>query len=202
MAIAAPATGCAPRRLAYEGGVLLAEADAVRPATPGPRLVVRAGENAPPTPPAGDILRVAIERGVPWQRVRELMSSLDQQKRSYQMLVGKGRHVVAFVPSDTIGDGPVIELLAYADGQFCVRPPESTEAYCVQGAGGHIPRAFVRETLRKAVKEYERTAVSAVLDPAMEWADAVRAIDGARTCCGETSVRVAIRNQAPRPITP
>ena len=193
--------GCQTRRLAYEGGVLLAEADAVQPAQTGPRLVVRTTDDPIAATPSGDVLRVAIERGVPWQRVRSLMQSLDQDQRRYQMIVGRGREVFAFVPSDSLGDEPVIQLLAYADGQFCVRPPESTEAYCVQGAGGHIPRAFVRETLRKAVKEYDRTSVSVVLDPTMEWADVVRAIDGARTCCGSTKIRVAIRNQEPKPIT-
>lgn len=190
--------GCENRLVAYEGGVMLADADQVGPAQPGPRLVVReAGDDATLAQPTTGPVRVAIERQVPWRRVRALLHRLDGGAVPYQLLVGNRDDVRTFVLSQPVGDQPSIELRAYGNGQFCIRPPESAEAYCVQGAGGHIPRAFVRETLREAVKAYQLTNVTALLDPDMQWADAVRAIDGARTCCPGQPLQVAVGNRQP-----
>ena len=67
------------------------------------------------------------------------------------------------------------------------------EATCVARSDKkHIDRAFVRELTRTAVKEYDLAQVRVVVDPALEWGDAVRAIDGARTCCGQKSISVSV----------
>ena len=53
--------------------------------------------------------------------------------------------------------------------------------------------------MRETVKKWERTDVAVTIDPATEWADALRAIDGARTCCGTTEVRVALKIAGAKP---
>ena len=64
---------------------------------------------------------------------------------------------------------------------------------CFQGGDRrHVHRAFGREHIREAVKAYERHEVRVRVDPAIEWADAIRAVDGARTCCGDTRVAAAL----------
>jgi len=47
----------------------------------------------------------------------------------------------------------------------------------------HIDRAFVRDVMAKAVKAYDLKRVHVMVDPSLTWGDAVRAVDGARTCC-------------------
>ena len=63
----------------------------------------------------------------------------------------------------------------------------------MQGADKkHVQRAFVRETIRDAVKAYGITDVDVMVTPDLQWADVVKTIDGARTCCGDTDVRVKL----------
>jgi hypothetical protein len=67
----------------------------------------------------------------------------------------------------------------------CVSPPGAEERVCsARPDGKHVDRAFVREIIRQAVKQYGLTAVHVRPQAELEWADVVRAVDGARTCCG------------------
>ena len=87
-----------------------------------------------------------------------------------------------------------IRLFTTDRGKACVSPPGVAEAKCVQrGDKKHIDRAFVRELIREAIRGYGIADVVVELPPTIEWADAVRAVDGARTCCKNVQPRVSVK---------
>jgi hypothetical protein len=134
---------------------------------------------------------LAIEREVPWARARAL---LERNRPDYPVLplVGKRDQVHGITLFDPPSGKPVIELTGNVEGKFCIRPPNSVEAYCVQGSSRHISRAFVRETVRNAVNAYGLTELGLVPDEDLEWVNVVRLIDGARTCCPGVVVSVGL----------
>lgn len=172
-------------------GILLADADGVVPAEDGP-LMKLSLEHLEPEIPDAPVVRLAIARDVSWQRVQTTLQAVRDRGARPVILVGKRSDVRAFVLSEEIGEGS-IHLTATPDGKFCVGPPDVPEAKCVQGADKkHVQRAFVRETIREAVKAYGITEVDVMVTPDLEWADVVKTIDGARTCCGDTEVKVKL----------
>ncbi len=198
VAIAAAALlgGCGARSNPYEAtieGVLLADADQVIPAPAAASApLVKVTVAAPdPTPAAGPV-RLAIERKVPWGRVHALLGRYAAAGGEPALLVGKRDVVHAWVLSDEI-TGPAIQVTSTPDGKFCVGPPTVELAKCVQSSDKlHINRAFVREILRDAVKEYELTEVEVHAVSGLEWADVVRTVDGVRTCCGKTVIKARL----------
>ena len=185
--------GCQNKFVATVGGALLAECDGVVTPAPGPLFVVKATTEETQLPlPAGPVIQLAVDRAVSWRRMSALLARVKAAHAQPVLLVGVRDAVRAFVPNDVLTGGPSIELVATPDGKFCMRPPGATEAYCVKGTSGHIQRDFVRETMRDAVKAYGLFEVAVHVDASMEWADVVRTIDGARTCCDKTKVKVAL----------
>ncbi|MCA9680338.1 MAG: hypothetical protein H6708_12450 [Kofleriaceae bacterium] len=192
LALAAGATaGCGPNP--YEArieGVLLADADNVAAPGTGP-LVKLTATGAEPELLAGAV-RLAVERTVPWSRVAAALQRAAAAGATPTILVGNRDQVHGFVLSDDV-TGPAIQVTSTPDGKFCVGPPTSELAKCVQSSDKrHVNRAFVREIIRDAVKAYDLTDVEVHVTPDLEWADVVRTIDGARTCCGKTVPRVKL----------
>lgn len=200
--VAGAAAACGPNPYeARVNGVLLADADGVAAlgdAAKAP-LVTLTLDQLEPEIPAGPVARLAVARDVSWDRVQKTLIRFDAAGVTPVLLVGQRRDVRAFTLADAI-DGPSIQLTSTADGKFCVGPPDVNEAKCVQSSDRkHINRAFVRETIREAVKAYDLTEVDVIAAPDVEWADVVRTIDGARTCCGDTTVKVTIARDAAPP---
>jgi hypothetical protein len=108
------------------------------------------------------------------------------------LLVGQRTHVHAFQLRDTLSGKEAIQVRVDDDGQHCVSKTGVLEMRCTKGAGRHIHRTFVREDVREAVKEYDLSEVEVRVNPSAEWADVVRAVDGARTCCFEKKVLAAV----------
>lgn len=173
--------------------ILLADADDVVavPEDSGP-LVKLSLDYLEPELPDAAVFRLAIARDVGWERVQKTLEAAKARGARPIILVGRRNEVRGFVLSDEIGEHS-IHLTSTPDGKFCVGPPTTFEAKCVQGADKkHVQRAFVRETIRDAVKAYGITDVDVMVTPDLEWADVVKTIDGARTCCGDTDVRVKL----------
>jgi hypothetical protein len=173
--------------------ILLADADDVIavPKDAGP-LVKLSLEHLEPEIPDVPVFRLAIARDVGWERVQKTLEAAKAKGARPVILVGRRSDVRALVLTDEIGEHS-IHLTSTPDGKFCVGPPTTFEAKCIQGADKkHVQRAFVRETIRDAVKAYGITDVDVMVTPDLEWADVVKTIDGARTCCGDTEIRVKL----------
>src|SRR5690606_14912293 len=143
--------------------------------------------------PDAPVVRLAIGRKVPWNKVQELMAAVEARGGRPVLLVGDFHKVKVFRLEDTwTGDEPAIRVIAYVDGKACVQPPGAIEAKCVQsGDRSYIDRAFLRELVREQVKLYH-PRVEVELASTLNWADVVRTIDGSRTCCYETRVIVRL----------
>jgi hypothetical protein len=193
-ALALAACGPNPYQAKVED-ILLADADevhAVPPADEAGPLVKLSREHLDPEIPDVPQFRLAIARDVAWEKVQKTLEAAKAKGAKPIILVGRRSDVRALVLTEEIGEHS-IHLTSTPDGKFCVGPPTTFEAKCVQGADKkHVQRAFVRETIRDAVKAYGITEVDVMVTPDLEWADVVKTIDGARTCCGDTDVRVKL----------
>jgi hypothetical protein len=172
--------GCSPGEPKV-GRSWLAEADGTVPAPEGATIEV--GVTPIPSRLAGPV-RVAIDRDVPYPQAIEALRAIERAGGQPMPLVAVRTHIEA-VPPPRPRAGDAIKLSARTEGKACVSPPDNDEATCVSRTDHlHIDRAFVRQLLAQAVKEYGLRRVNVIIDPALTWADALRAIDGARTCCG------------------
>lgn len=173
-------------------GVVLASADKVVMPAPGPNVKLTLDHLEPQIPDV-PVARLVIATDVSWGRVKTTLAAMQAKGVEPVILVGVDSDVRAFVLSDDF-DGPSIHLTSTPDGKFCVGPPTTNEAKCVTSSDQkHINRAFVRETIRDAVKAYAPLRnVDAMVTDDLEWGDVVRTVDGARTCCGDTEVRVKL----------
>lgn len=188
---AAALFGCDQHFDAEVGGAVLPQANAVVPATEGPVVVIKPGA-PPPTLAAGPV-RLAVDNKVPWQQLAAVLDLADQAGARPTFLVGQ-RHVVhGFVLSDELVDGYKLRFQTTAVGKFCMSPPGTREAYCIESADHrHVSSMFVREAVQKAVAEYDILQALVSPDDDARWGDLVRTIDGARTCCGDRRFRVAV----------
>lgn len=130
---------------------------------------------------------LAFDVNVPWSQVQPMLAAKPT------LVVGDRDQLRSFLLEDVLDDGAdAVTIIATARGKFCLSPPGTDLAYCMESSDRrHISAAFVREVMRKAVDEYGIT--QARVDPETEvlWADLVRTIDGARTCC-KVPVKVAL----------
>lgn len=192
--------GCKGKGHAEVDGILIPQADGVTDAADGATLAVNKDTiDAAKVPAGAKVVRLAIARDVAWDRVSALVQRVEQAGSTPVLLAGDDHKVKGFQLED---DGArevdrVIKVIAYSDGKACVQPPGSIEAICVQSPDGrYIDRAFLREQVRKQVKTFEIQTVEVELASGLQWADVVRTIDGARTCCYETKVAVRLKNAA------
>lgn len=151
----------------------------------------------------GAAIRLIVAMDVPWHEVRRIVDAVIAAGRKPVILIGKRSHLAALHLSDKLSGGPAIQLVAQLDGKICLAPPETKTAKCVTRYldDHHIDRAFTRGLVDEGVKAYNLHDVELHIPPMMDWADVVRALDGARTCCGDTEVRVEILrpDETPRP---
>lgn len=155
--------------------------------------VVEVLPDRPATVPDAPVVKLAIDRDATWGQVKATLHVIDQRKQQAVLLVAERRTVRALPRFDQVVglDVPdlvahALELTAYTDGKLCVRHPTLAEAKCVQTpARTYIDGAFTRELVREATKSYGLSKAVADLPDALQWDDAVRVIDGVRTCCGK-----------------
>ncbi len=195
------ALSCGGRDLFVKvGQVTLADADGVVAPEPGPVLELGPSPDAPlPAVPAGaKVVQIAAARDLPYARVRELVKAVRATGAQPVLLVGAHGKAMA-LPHTGAATSRSLLLETAKEGdsaKACVAPPDALERQCSSRPGSpHIDRAFVRETVRAAVKGFSLPVVHVKPDPGQSWADAVRAIDGARTCCGtDTTISVSIED--------
>lgn len=198
-ASAGAVTACKSRLETTAAGVLLASCDGTNDVTAAERQAARAVTLDHPLSAlvtstaraAAPRLALAVARDVPWPQVQAALTAVQRAGQTPLLLCADYDQPRRLVLDDTLVGKP-INLVVEPKGKFCVQTPELAQAFCVQGALGHIPVADVRMTVRDTVKAWSRTDVQVAIAPQTEWADVVRAIDGARTCCGKTAVRVAL----------
>jgi hypothetical protein len=189
----AAVVGCTGKGQATVGEALIPQADGVIEAEPGDTLEVTDADQVIEAIPDGPVVRLGIDRNVPWHRVAELVEWVTAEGKKPVLLVGRRSKIKAFVLSDELVGDP-ITVTTTTDGKACVQPPGSPEAKCVQrGDKIHISRAYTRELVREAMRAYRLTDVEVILPPELGWGDVVRALDGARTCCADTTMRVRIK---------
>ncbi|MEZ4402927.1 MAG: hypothetical protein R3B06_23095 [Kofleriaceae bacterium] len=178
--------GCDNRNQAKVGPAIMPQAMGTSPAPAGvPRVVVMPGQ-APTLPPGPAAL--AIDVDVPWAEIATLARGPDAPA----LLVGDHDVLRRFTLEDELDDGPSLRVTATGKGKFCLSPPRTQAAYCVEGSDRrHISAAFVREAMAKALAEYGLTQVRVVPGDGLLWADLVRTIDGLRTCC-KVPIKVAL----------
>ncbi len=194
------AGGCKNPYQAKVDGVLVADADENEELPVAPRIVIRAEPSVPDEEisfPPGPV-QLVIERSVPWARVEALLAMFEDRKVEPILVVGQTHKLRRLRLNDELSGAPRFTITGDAKGKFCVQTAQLPQAYCIAGVGRHIHRAFVRETVRDVVKKWEMQEAEIYVDPATEWADVVRIIDGARTCCGKhTKVKVRVAREAP-----
>lgn len=194
LALAGAAAACGNGQAKVEG-ILIPQADGVVEAEEGDTLAVPADADPAELPlPEGDVVRLAIHRDLPWKKVADLTSRIEAAGKRPVLLVGDFNKVRAIQLEDELKEGERIEVFTYVEGKVCVKPPDIIEAKCAQRSDKkHISRAYTRQFVREML---ERDGVHDVLvhaPPELSWADLIRAIDGARTCCGDdTKMRVAL----------
>ena len=185
VALAAVLPACKADLEARVDGALLPQANGVVPSGIGVTVAVLPGK-VPAALPPGPI-KLAIDHKVPWKDVRGLLDRTEQAV----FLVGQRNQVKGFQIEDHLDLGPALTVRALRGGKFCVSPPGTDQAYCLEtGDRQHISALFARTVMKKAVETYDIHQARLKPDPDLAWADLVRAVDGARTCCPGMKVRV------------
>ena len=187
--------GCKQELEAKVGAATLPQANGVVPAADArtaPTVVVLPGKPVPAFR-AGPV-RLAVDLGVPWRELAAALAAADAAGARPSLLVGHRTTVHGFVIDDELeADRYSLRLQTTGTGKFCLSPPGTREAYCVESADRrHVSSMYVREAIQKAVAEYNIMQARVVPDADARWGDIVRTIDGARTCCGARQFRVAI----------
>jgi hypothetical protein len=181
--------------LAREGGQTLPECDQSVAAADGPTFAfgLRDREDQMALP-KGPVIRVAADRSVSWRRVKMVADRIKQQGSRPVFLCGVGvtDEVAAFEPTETLHPGEHLVFDAGAEGDFFVARgnDKGTEVRAMDHE--HIAKSFIRETMVPLVSESGIHDVEVRADPHMDWADLVRAVDGSRTCCGDTPMRASL----------
>ncbi len=189
--------GCEGKGHAKVQGVLIPQADAYYPApTGGVELIIPDSVQEQPALPSENHVKLVIGRKVPWRFVSKLLSRLESEKKQVTILVGNRHRVFALKMSDELKTRAPIEVTATEDGKACVQLPRAKKAKCTQSPDGrYVPRSGVRQVVREAMKAMKIHDTQVMASPALHWADVVRAVDGARTCCGKGEMRVSLHRE-------
>jgi len=181
---------CDNRNEARIGGAIMPQALSSIP-VPAGSTTVAVTPGPMPALPDGP-LALAIDVNVPWTQLLPTVRA-----RQPAFLVGDRDKLRGFLLEDELDpDGDAVKIIATSGGKFCVSPPGTDLAYCMESSDRrHISAAFVREVMSKAVAEYGITQARVDPDADILWADLVRTIDGARTCC-KVPVKVALLKSA------
>jgi hypothetical protein len=128
--------------------------------------------------------------------VDRVVTSIEAGGKRAVLLVGRRADLGAIALRDAIGPR-AISVLAFVDGKACVRGPGEKAAKCVHSPDNrYVEKAFVRQLVREAREAFEVDDVRVEVPRSLPWGDVVNAIDGARTCCGQASMRVAVATAA------
>jgi hypothetical protein len=187
------AVGCGPLETKV-GKARLAEADGYVKAPDGPVVEV---PGPAITGPFTGAVRIAADREATYEDVRSAWTAVVAHGGQPSLLVANQDHLRALPPDDPVTPADAIKLVAHAgDVRACISPPDTPEATCIARKDHlHIDRAFVRSVVRQAVGAYHLHRVLVVMDPKLGWGDAVRAIDGARTCCEDDPKKIEVSVQ-------
>lgn len=193
------AGACKGKGHAEVEGVLIPQASGVVEAEEGETLAIGADADTAEQPlPDAEVVRLALHRDLPWSEVKDLIERLRAAGKRPVLLVGRRHEVKAIQLEDELEETEdTIRVFTYVSGKVCVRPPRSAEALCAsqQGKGGHVSRAYTRQWVRRMVEETGARDAVVEVPASLSWADVIRAVDGARTCCGEgEEVRVALED--------
>ncbi len=184
------------QRMAQVDGVTLPECDQTVPADPGPTIAFWADAHEEQYPlPTGPVVRIAADRGVSWRRVKLMEDRLRAQGSRPVLLCGVGAtdRVAAFEPTQALEPGKHLSFFADLHGHFFIGEPDGDKGTEVKAFDNeHIAKSFVRETMSPMVAKYGVHDVEVHVDPHMQWADMVRAIDGSRTCCQGIAMRATL----------
>lgn len=193
-AAALASAACKPKDPARVGGTTLVLADGVETAPAGATLEVTPETVAAITMPAEAYVRLGVAREVPWSAVDQLIATIAGHGKKPILLVGRRGDVGAIKLDDPIGERH-ITVLAFVDGKACVRGPGEVAAKCIQSDGGerYVEKAYVRQLVREARDAFGVDDVSVEVAASLPWGDVVNAADGARTCCGDAPMKVAVR---------
>lgn len=177
---------CDNRFEARVGAALLPQAYGTVPLPAGATtVVVTRGDT--PTLPAGPV-QLAIDVDVPWSQISTLVRTAPRPA----LMVGQRDARRGFVLEDELDNAFTLKVTASGKGKFCMSPPGTDEAYCVESSDKkHISAAVVRGVLRRAVAEYGLHQAWVIPTADLSWADLVRTIDGVRTCC-DRPLKVAL----------
>jgi hypothetical protein len=199
------AAACAPPEPRV-GKARLAEADGVIDA-PASSVVVEVPGELPAS--LGGVVRVAADRDAAWSDVVAVIEKIRAAGGQPVLLVARRGDVKALPPPAAPAEGGLRLVARKTDHQVCVTPDrvqlqldpsgaKIEERSCVARSDyKHIDRAHVRYLVRESIKDQPVKHVRATIDPALSWADAIRAIDGARTCCGDARIDVELEGLAP-----
>jgi hypothetical protein len=193
------ASACTSNEDARVGGVLLAQADGVFDPPAGATVAVDEKTiDAAQVPAGAPIVRLAVGRKALWSQVQRLIAKVEAAGAKPVLLVGSWHHVVAMRLEDDWPGGRALQVMAFVDGKACVQPPGAIEAKCVQsGTKQYIERAYLRELVREQVRMFDIPQVEVEIPSSLTWVDVVRTIDGARTCCKGTTIRVRFKPSSP-----
>ncbi len=155
-----------------------------------PQVVVMPGQ--PVTVPDAPVVKLAVDRLVSWGQVKAIVDLMEARDQKPIFLIAKRSKIKAFHLNDEL-EGEVVQVYAETEGKICVSHPEVREAKCQQTLDKkYLDPSFTRELVREAINGYERSDVIIDLPDALIWGDVVSAVGGARSCCGDQTVRVHI----------
>ncbi len=190
------AAGCKGKGHATVGDILIPQASEVIEAEDGATISLRPDDETVLELPDVEVIRIAADRYVPWYRVRDIIRRVRDAGKRPVVLVGRRHYVKAFVLDD---DGPrqgnAIEVAAFVDATVHVGLPRVKEVAVIGSPDKrNLMVSYVRETIRGVMKNSGYHNVEIELAETLSWANAVRVIDAARTCCGDIDMRVRIKN--------
>jgi hypothetical protein len=188
--------GCKVERQAHIAGVWVAQADGLSKAGKGETIAITRGLEIKSLP-ASENVRLAIARDVEWSQVRALRKRILEAGKTPFLMVASDRKTGAIELYEKLeGDkSTAIDVFVSVGGKLCVAPPGiNKEAKCVKHpVNTHVDRSYTRELVREAHKAWGLSDVIIEVPPDIEWAEVVRAVDGARTCCYEDKMRVRLK---------
>ena len=188
--------GCKMERQAHIAGVWVAQADGLSKAGQGETIAITRGLEIKELP-ASENVRLAIARDVEWSQVRALRKRILAAGKTPFLMVASDRKTGAIELYEELdGDASTaIDVFVSVSGKLCVAPPGINQvAKCVKHpVNTHVDRSYTRELVREAHKAWGLSDVIVEIPPDLQWAEVVRAVDGARTCCYEDKILVRLK---------
>lgn len=172
------------------GKARLPQADRVVELPKGEVLELVPGQ--PPAPAGKGPVRIVADGDATWQEVAAAMDAVRAAGGEPWLAMRHRTEVKALPPFLPRVADPALRIIA-EETRACIWIPDAMEGVCVsRGDKKHIDRTGMRQTLRQVIDETGISRVRMVVWPTTSYANAIRAIDGARTCCFETPVEISL----------